>query len=76
MSWGPRGPPVQKSENRNTPVEVCSFESESFVPCAGRTAGPPFHEWPGWTAPLLGHSDSLSFAISGNGGFLVIVTVL
>ncbi len=70
-SWGPRGPPVQKSENRNTPVEVCSFKSKSFVPCAGRTAGPLFHEWASQTAPLLGRSDSFSFFILGNGGGLL-----
>ncbi len=38
----------------HTPVEDHSFESESFVPCAGHMAGPPFHEWPGRTAPFVG----------------------
>ncbi len=44
----------------HTPVEDQSFEFESFVPCAGRMASPPFHEWPGQTAPFVG---SFRFAL-------------
>ncbi len=60
-SWGPWGPPIRKSENRNTQVEVCSFQSESFVPCVGQMAGPPSMSGParrplGWV--VLIHSRS------------------
>ncbi len=68
-SWGPRGPPVQNFENLQYPSYSSFPGFKSFVPCVGRTAGPPSMSGLAGRPQFLGHSVSFSFSISGMGFF-------